>query len=278
MLLSVAYIIAYILGWSLFWAVLCLGLCAARLTTAPRLVGRAALACALHQLVLVLPPWSSWAYWLGLELSPAIANPTYHPVAWGAKALGLLVTGLLVYGFKWVTPAETGLRPLQPGTSRVVLPVVGVVAAVLLVDAYLSRHAFPVLWWHEQLYVTTLPGLEEELFYRGALLGMLGRVFPRTVPLLGTRTSWGGLVGVVLFMLGHNFKFVNTWLLPDAARLVLQGYGWLLIKQFFSSAMLFQLALGTLFLWVRERTGSVWAAAAAHCLMNGVLAVGHAMG
>jgi membrane protease YdiL (CAAX protease family) len=279
MLTEAAYFGLALLGWGLFWALLCLGLCAGRLASAPRLVGRAALACALHQVVLVLPSWSLWASWLGLALSPAAVNPVYHPVAWGGKAMGLLLTGLLLYGLKWVTPAETGLRQLQQGSGRVVAPLVFVVAAALFVDAYLSRHAFTQLWWRQQLYVATMPGLEEELFYRGALLGLLGRVFPRTVPLPGARTTWGGLAGVILFTLGHHIKFMAgfQWL-NDAARLLLHGYGWVLIKYFFfSSDILFQLGLGTLFLWVRERTGSVWAAVAAHCLMNSVLALGHAI-
>lgn len=267
-----------LLGWGVFWALLCLALCAPRLATAPRLVGRAAVACALHQLVMVLPPWSSWAVWLGLTASAPIANPAYHPVAWGGKALGLILTGLLLFGLKWVTPAEMGLRRPQPGTSWGVALVAGVVAAALFVDAYVSRYAFLPLWWHERLYIATLPGIDEELFYRGVLLGLLSRVFPRTVPLPGTRTSWGGLAGVLLFTLGHNVKFTGlSVLLRDALRLFAHGYGWLLITSFFSGAMLFQLTLGTLFLWVRERTASVWAAVAAHCVMNGVLAIGHAL-
>lgn len=275
------YLGAYLLpllSWGVFWALLCLVLCASRLATAPRLVGRAAVACALHQLVMVLPPWSSWAVWFGLTAAAQKVNPVYHPVAWGGKALSLCVTGLLLYGLKWVTPAEAGLRRPQPGTGWGVALVVGAVAAALFVDAYFARHAFPLLWWHERLYIAAIPGLDEELFYRGALLGLLSRVFPRKVPLPGTRTSWGGLAGVLLFTLGHNVKFTSlSLLLHDAWRLLAHGYGWLLIRSFFSGAMLSQLAMGTLFLWVRERTASVWAAVAAHCVMNGVLAIGHAL-
>ena len=200
------------------------------------------------------------------------------PGAVGWPGLRSTADWLAGVGLKWVAPGGAGLRWPQPGTTWVVALVVAAAAATLFVDAYLSRHAFPLLWWHERVYFATLPGLVEELFYRGVLLGLLSRVFPRTVPLPGTHTSWGGLVGVVLFALGHNFKFGSSWLLlGDVVRLFLHGYGWLLLRQLFSSTLPFQLAFGTLFLWVRERTGSVWAAVAAHCLMNGVLAAEHAI-
>lgn len=277
MLEALATYILSFLGWGFFWSLLCLGLCSAQLASAPRLVGRAALACGLHQVILVLPPWTYWATWLGLSPSITPSNPIFHPVAWGSQMMGLLLIIWLIYGLKWVTPTESGLCRPWPGTTGRVVLVVLASATALFVDAYLSRHAFTSLWWHERLYFATLPGLVEELFYRGVLVGLLSRAFPHTVPLPGAYTSWGGLVGVLLFALGHHFKFGSNWLLSDVGRAFLQGYGWLLIKQFFSAALFFQLLFGTLFLWVRERTGSVWAAVAAHCLLNGVLVLGHSM-
>ena len=146
-------------------------------------------------------------------------------------------------------------------------------------DAYFSRHGFRTLWWPEQVFYSLVPGIEEELFYRGALLGLLGRIFLRPLLLPGTRTSWSGLVSVILFALGHSIRFpselLTYWHFPGG------GHRWfyysLSLFHFTSGELLYTCSMGLLFLWVRERTGSVWVAVAAHCLLNTALTIGHAM-
>lgn len=83
------------------------------------------------------------------------------------------------------------------------------------------------------------------------------------MPWFGTRTSWGGLVGVLLFGLAH------VAVLP-----VQGGYPTLAFEP---GRLLQTLVLGGLLLWVRERTQSVWPAVATHCLLNACLVLGHAL-
>lgn len=265
-----------LLIWSCFWGGLCLVLCINKLTTAPRLLLLAALASALHAFTLVLPPWQVLADLLGFSTS--LINPLYHPLDWTGKAVALLFSIFFIYGAHWVTPAEVGLRKASPAALRAVGPIVGVVALALFADAYLSRHAFAPLWWHEQLFYALLPGLGEELFYRGVLLGLLGRVFQRTLPLPGTRTSWGGLVGVILFALGHGIRLSHIFLLYNSWQALTHAWWWQSFLHFPLPDAAYYVLMGLLFLWVRERTGSVWAAVASHCLMNTVLTIGHAIG
>lgn len=49
----------------------------------------------------------------------------------------------------------------------------------------------------------TLPGLEEEAFYRGVLLLVLGRAFTGRVRVLGVDWGWGALLSCALFGLAH---------------------------------------------------------------------------
>ena len=272
---------AAVVCWGLLWAGFCVGLCRGPWRAAPRLLGGAALACVVHVYSLLLvPPWTVWAYWLGLQSVDWLREVAWQtPVNWVGKAVGVLCSLGWVYALRRTTPAAAGLRWPAPGTVRAVRPAVLVVAAALLAEAYFSRHAFAPLTAGQQLYYVTLPGLDEELFYRGALLGLLAPGLARTLPLPGTRTSWGGVVGVLLFTLGHGLGF--------PARLFGLGFGadfWFYVREWWSPAhfplgtVLFQLAMGTFFLWVRERTGSVWAAVVVHCGMNGCLALGHAAG
>jgi membrane protease YdiL (CAAX protease family) len=265
------------LVWGLLWAGLCLGLCAARFAAAPRLLSLAALACAGHACALVLPPWPVWAYALGLpETAPtyvsAFAAP---PVEWQPKVAALAWSVLLLVGGRWITPAEAGLRRPLPGTIRAVLPAVLLLALGLLVNAYLTRHTARTLWLHERVFYATLPGLEEEVFYRGLLPALLGRVFARSIPLPGTRTSWGGVVGVLLFTLGHSLKFHGEFFQTLPSPLFWRYVQtWLSPAYFLPSDVLYVLAMGSFFLWVRERTGSCWVAVITHCLLNSCVAIG----
>ena len=153
----------------------------------PRLIGLAALLFGLVVVMLSLPFWYP-PLKLGLHYN------------WTGKLLSIVVFLGLIYGFRVVSPAEAGLWRPAPGSLRWVLPVVLGLAAVGFTAGFLERHthsgASP--GWEANLYQLTMPGAEEELFYRGVWLGLLARVFPRTLPLPGTRTSWGGVVRLEL--------------------------------------------------------------------------------
>ena len=272
---------AAVVFWGLLWAGLCIGLCVGFWRAAPRLLGWAALACVVHVYTLLLvPPWPVWVHWLGLQSVVRLREMAGYPsVNWVGKGVGVLCSLVWVYALRCTTPRAAGLVRPAPGAVQAVVGPVLVVAAGLLGEAYLSRYAFPSLTAGQHLYYLTLPGLDEELFYRGALLGLLAPGLARTLPLPGTHTSWGGVVGVLLFTLGHGLGF--------PARLFDLGAGadfWFYVREWWSPAhfplriVLFQLGMGTFFLWVRERTGSAWVAAAVHCLLNGCLALGHEAG
>lgn len=53
----------------------------------------------------------------------------------------------------------------------------------------------------------TMPGLEEEPFYRGILLLALDRAFTGRVRLLGVDWGWGAVLSCALFGLAHAFGF-----------------------------------------------------------------------
>lgn len=53
----------------------------------------------------------------------------------------------------------------------------------------------------------TMPGVEEELFYRGLLLLTLGRAFTGRVRLLGVEWGWGAILSCALFGMAHAFAY-----------------------------------------------------------------------
>jgi len=235
---------------ALFWGVLYLLLFAPGLKVAPRIVLLAAFLYGLNELAVVNPIW--WSNQFGLQYN------------WLGKLLAILLVLLVIYQLRWVSPEESGLWWPAPSSWRVVGTVVVMAAALQLISGYLAGHHVRPLSSEGFLYQLTMPGLAEELFMRGVLLGLLNKVFPHTIPFFGTRTSWGGLAGVVLFVLGHGFDFAHpSVLLPTAS------FPWGRVAD--------KLLFGTLYLWVRERSGSTWAAVATHNLTNVCLSLGQAM-
>lgn len=61
----------------------------------------------------------------------------------------------------------------------------------------------------EVAFQLTLPGLEEEAFYRGVLLLALSQAFTARTRVLGVEWGWGALISCALFGLAHAFGYSN---------------------------------------------------------------------
>ncbi len=85
----------------------------------------------------------------------------------------------------------------------------------------------------------TMPGLDEELFYRGVLLLLLNEAFGRPLSVLGAPMGWGALVSSVAFGLTHALGYADGGFTFDAAAMALTG------------------APALLLVWLREKTGSL---------------------
>lgn len=125
---------------------------------------------------------------------------------WQGKALALAVTLLIASlpAFGW---RRSGLTLTQAaGSLKAAIPV------VLLYIAF-----FGIAWLFPTEPATgetiafqlTMPGLEEEPFYRGMLLFVLDRAFLGRKPFLGVEWGWGAVLSCVLFGLAHAFGYSN---------------------------------------------------------------------
>lgn len=85
----------------------------------------------------------------------------------------------------------------------------------------------------------TMPGLEEEPFYRGVLLLALDRAFSARVRLLGVEWGWGAVLSCALFGLAHAFGFSHGHFSFDAMTMALTA-----LPSFIA-------------VWLRLRTGSL---------------------
>ena len=85
----------------------------------------------------------------------------------------------------------------------------------------------------------TMPGLDEELFYRGVLLLMFNEAFGRPLRVLGTQMGWGALLTSLAFGLVHALGYDDGAYTFSAMAMATTGISALLL------------------VWVREKTGSL---------------------
>ena len=178
-----------------------------------------------------LPPEARWN-WLGKA---------------SALALMLLVAALPGLGWRRV-----GLTTRQAGGWLVPTIVMIVVLAPLawlnIADGVAPSDTETIA------FQLTMPGLDEELFYRGILLLALNEAFGARVRVLGAPIGWGGVATSLLFGVIHGLSW-SQGLVLDA------------------DAMLWAGVPGLLLLWLRERTGSLLLPVIAHNAANGIAAL-----
>lgn len=105
------------------------------------------------------------------------------------------------------------------------------------------------------LFQMTMPGLEEEVFYRGALLVAFGLALPVRWKVLGAETTPAFLLTAVLFGLIHGLYITDSGL------------------QFAYGAVLFSFVSGLVFVWLKEKTGSLLLPIYAHNVWNTAFAL-----
>ncbi|MBB5517806.1 CPBP family intramembrane glutamic endopeptidase, BDIM_20840 family [Amphiplicatus metriothermophilus] len=97
----------------------------------------------------------------------------------------------------------------------------------------------------------TMPGLDEELFFRGALLVALNEAFAACARIFGAPIGYGGLLTAVLFGLVHALDYGAAGVGFDAMTFAATGGPSLIL------------------LWMREKTGSLLLPVLAHNVSNG---------
>lgn len=156
---------------------------------------------------------------------------------WQGKVLALAATlgiaALPAMGWKG---AGITLRQ-HAGFLRAVMPVAILYIAFIAAIAF----AFPSESADREtiFFQLTLPGLEEELFYRGLLLLALDRAFLGRRRFAGVDWGWGALLSTLLFGLAHAFGYADGAFGFDAA------------------TMAFTAIPSLLAVWFRLRTGSL---------------------
>lgn len=192
---------------------------------------------------------------LGLQALPALW-PGERLIGdrwnWSGQALALggalWIAAMLVRhaGLTW--PAMGFTRRQRAGSVRPALLVAAAALSLHLLVAGSGRFRLtnvPVETW---LYQATLPGLMEEVLFRGVLLALLDRVFAARRAVLGVSIGWGGVVVTLLFVALHGVD---------------------------AGTLLAVLPAALLYLWLRAHTASLVLPVVVHNLWNLSVYVAH---
>lgn len=200
------------------------------LAAAALVVANDALLTRIHGLIPDLLPAANWN-WQGKLCALALTLAVASLPAFGWRASGLtlrqnagslLPCALVALGYAAVFTVMALLRPNDPLTPETI--------------------AFQL----------TMPGLEEEAFYRGVLLLALDRAFPARLRFLGVDWGWGAILSSFLFGLAHAFAYA------DGAF----EFSWL--------AMLLTGGPALVAVWLRLRSGSIAWPVALHNFGNAI--------
>lgn len=186
---------------------------------------------------------------------PIIPNLPGH-YNWTGKILELITSLLavvLLMEFDNWRREEFGLRlSFNAGTAgdcvRFLIPVllVELVALWFLVPAQM-----PSL--EDHLFQITAPGITEEIAFRGVLLALLDRAFPKRVRFVGAELGWSAVVTSLLFGLWHGLDVNSHFEVSvELAPMVIPTAG------------------GFVLAWCRARSGTLILPILAHSGMNEV--------
>lgn len=169
---------------------------------------------------------------------------------WQGKllALGATLAIAALPSFGW---RRSGLTLSQErGSLKAAIPVAALYVAFFLAIAL----AFPSGQADAErtAFQLTMPGLEEEPFYRGILLFALDQAFTGRKRFLGVDWGWGAVLSCFLFGMAHAFSFSDGHFAFDAMTMVLTA-----IPSFLA-------------VWLRLRTGSVLLPIAMHNFGNSI--------
>lgn len=171
----------------------------------------------------------------GFGLLPRLI--THTEWNWQGKLLSLTATlaiaSLPAFGWR-----RSGLTFVQAkGSLKTVIPVAVLYCLFFGAIAYLDHGdaASP----ETVAFQLTMPGIEEEPFYRGVLLLALDRAFTARIKVLGVECGWGAVLSSAVFGLVHALSFSGHHFAFDASMMAWAGLPALVA------------------VWVRLRTGSV---------------------
>lgn len=174
---------------------------------------------------------------------------------WNGKIASIISTLTMICLLSMATRAvsfqNVGLTLRQePGSFRPAM-IATIVLTLLVVSLEIAANDGRNIALETLAYQATMPGLDEEPFFRGLLLAVMIAALPASsFRLLGARITLAGVLISILFGLGHGLSVQNGDISLNWPIIIITGF------------------LGFWLNWIRERTGSLLMPIFAHNLIN----------
>jgi membrane protease YdiL (CAAX protease family) len=184
-----------------------------------------------------------------LQLVPNRVWEGFLVYGWSGKLYSILLAIALLFLLRpGLTREEVGLTLRQ--NEGFILPaslvVLALAAWVLIVGLCSPKGRLDVRFL---IYLAVMPGLNEELIYRGYLLAIMNRLLSPKFKLFAAPVGWGAILTSVLFGLLHGVWLDNS-----------------LDVELDMIALRNSTVSGLVFAWLRERTGNLLMPIVAHGL------------
>ncbi|RYY06915.1 MAG: CPBP family intramembrane metalloprotease [Sphingobacteriaceae bacterium] len=171
---------------------------------------------------------------------------------WTGKTVSLIAAVAFVYFNPILSKSKLGFIPIFKSSSLYpTLGFGGIILLFRLILKLISNHSHTIHSLETFAFQATLPGLSEEIIYRGILLGLLTKVYPQFITIFKARIGWSVLIVSVLFGLIHGLKLDKHWQISFNS-------------QKFCTTMGFAFMVS----WLKQRSGSLWPAIIFHNFWN----------
>lgn len=143
---------------------------------------------------------------------------------WTGKAASLLIALAFIFAFKPFTPKEFGLTTKMSWTdAKPILLICIAYVFVRLLIYYTATEQTNAFHTETILFQATLPGLEEEIVFRGILLTLLNYVFTKPKwTFAKVSFGWAAILTSILFGLTHGIYFDSSFHLQFNAFAILR--------------------------------------------------------
>ena len=171
---------------------------------------------------------------------------------WQTKIIETILALAFMFTYRKVSLKEYGLTSkLETGSLKPIIITFFLITVLVNGVQYLQDGFGGHTGTERLLYQATMPGIAQELLYRGAMLGLLNKAFGKPWKIFGANMGWGAIITSVLYGLIHGL----------AADVHFQIY-------FFFGKLLITGLIGFALAWAKERSGSLIPSIVAHNFIN----------
>ncbi len=170
---------------------------------------------------------------------------------WHSKIFEAVLGLLFMFLYRRISFREYGLTARIEKGSILPIAMVFIVLTLLVNVRHYIADGFSVPGTETLLYFATMPGISEELVFRGVLLALVNSAFGKPWKLFGTQLGWGFVIVSLLYGLLHGLTVDGDLKIKfDLYRLMI--------------TMLIGFALA----WAKEKSGSLIPGMIGHNLIN----------